>query len=161
MVEADCIYGHGSHGEPCSTDRAETGAPGRRSSKAFHLPLKQTFSLPNGLRVNIVPYGKLPKVTIAVTVRAGELNEDRDQVWMSDFVGRMLKEGGTTSRSAEQVAQEAASMGGSIDVNAGADQTEIASDVLSEFGPKAVALLADVAQHPLLPESDLARMKQD
>ncbi|HJT53867.1 MAG TPA: pitrilysin family protein, partial [Candidatus Angelobacter sp.] len=67
----------------------------------------------------------------------------------------------TISRSAEQVALEAASMGGSIDVNAGADQTEIASDILSEFGPKAVALLADVAQHPLLPESDLARMKQD
>ena len=144
---------------------AQTGPkqapPAGGPPKAFHLPLKQTFSLPNGLRVTMVPYGKLPKVTIAVTVRAGELNEAPDQVWMSDFVGRMLKEGGTTSRSAEQVAQEAASMGGSIDVNAGADQTEIASDVLSEFGPKAVALLADVAEHPLLPESDLARMKQD
>jgi len=129
--------------------------------KAFHLPAKETFTLPNGLRVTMVPYGKLPKVTIAAIVRAGELNEGADQVWMSDFVGRMIKEGGTTSRSAEQVAQEAASMGGSIDVNAGADQTEIASDVLSEFGPKAVALLADVAEHPLLPESDLPRMKQD
>jgi zinc protease len=96
-----------------------------------------------------------------VIVRAGELNEGPNQVWMSDFVGRMIKEGGTTSRSAQKVAQEAASMGGSIDVDAGADQTEIASDVLSEFGPKAVALLADVAEHPLLPDSDLPRMKQD
>jgi zinc protease len=129
--------------------------------KAFQLPAKQTFSLPNGLRVTMVPYGNLPKVTIAVIVRAGELNEAPDQVWMSDFVGRMIKEGGTTSRSAQQVAQEAASMGGSVDVNAGADQTEIASDVLSEFGPKAVALLADVSEHPLLPDSDLPRMKQD
>ena len=129
--------------------------------KAFHLPAKETFSLPNGLRVTMVPYGKLPKVTVAVIVRAGELNEAPDQVWMSDFVGRMIKEGGTTSRSAQQVAQEAASMGGSVEVNAGADQTEIASDVLSEFGPKAVALLADVAEHPLLPDSDLPRMKQD
>jgi len=129
--------------------------------KAFQLPAKQTFSLPNGLRVTMVPYGKLPKVTIAVIVRAGELNEAPDQVWMSDFVGRMIKEGGTTSRSAQQVAQEAASMGGSVDVNAGADQTEIASDVLSEFGPKAVALLADVSEHPLLPDLDLPRMKQD
>jgi zinc protease len=129
--------------------------------KAFQLPAKQTFSLPNGLRVTMVPYGKLPKVTIAVIVRAGALNEGRDQVWMSDFVGRMIKEGGTTSRSAQQVAQEAASMGGSVDVNAGADQTEIALDVLSEFGSKAVALLADVSEHPLLPDLDLPRMKQD
>lgn len=129
--------------------------------KAFQLPAKQTFSLPNGLRVTMVPYGKLPKVTVAVIVRAGALNEGPDQVWMSDFVGRMIKEGGTTSRRAQQVAQEAASMGGSVDVNAGADQTEIGLDVLSEFGPKAVALLADVAEHPLLPDSDLPRMKQD
>jgi zinc protease len=32
-------------------------------------------------------------------------------------------------------------------------------DVLSEFGPDAVKLLADVLQHPLLPESELARLK--
>lgn len=129
--------------------------------KAFHLPQKEKFTLPNGLQVTMVPYGRLPKVTIAVMVRAGALNEAPEQVWMSDLVGRMIKEGGTTSRSAEQVAQQAASMGGSIDVNAGADQTEVGLDVLSDFATRAVALLGDVVEHPLLPESDLARMKQD
>jgi predicted Zn-dependent peptidase len=33
--------------------------------------------------------------------------------------------------------------------------------VLSEFGPNAVKLLADVALHPLLPESEMARLKND
>lgn len=129
--------------------------------KAFHLPQKEKFTLPNGLQVTMVPYGHLPKVSVAVMVRAGALNEPPEQVWMSDLVARMIKEGGTTSRSAEQVAQEAASMGGSIDVDAGADRTEIALDVLSDFATRAVALLGDVVEHPLLPESDLARMKQD
>lgn len=129
--------------------------------KAFHLPQKEKFTLPNGLQVTMVPYGRLPKVTIVVTVRAGALNEAPEQVWMSDLVARMVKEGGTTSRSAEQVAQEAASMGGSIDVDAGADQTQLALDVLSDFATRAVALLGDVVEHPLLPEPDLARMKQD
>jgi len=147
---------------------AQTAAPAQKQSpppggppKAFVLPPKQTFSLPNGLQVTMVPYGKLPKVAIVATVRAGSLNEPASQVWISDFVGRMIKEGGTTSRGAEQVAQEVASMGGTIEVTAGADQTQIATDVLSEFGTKAVALLADVVQHPLLPESELPRMKQD
>jgi predicted Zn-dependent peptidase len=71
-----------------------------------------------------------------------------------------MKEG-TASRSAQQVAQEAASMGGSVDVNVGPDLTRVSGDVLSEFGPKMAALLADVAQHPLLPESELARIKKD
>lgn len=129
--------------------------------KPFHLAQKEKFTLPNGLQVTMVPYGRLPKVAIVVMVRAGALNEAAEQVWMSDLVARMIKEGGTTSRSAEQVAQEAASMGGSIDVNAGADQTQIALDVLSDFATRAVVLLGDVVEHPLLPESDLARMKQD
>jgi zinc protease len=147
---------------------AQTAAPAHKQSppeggppKAFHLPARQAFTLPNGLKITMVPYGRLPKVTVAVFVRAGSLNEGPEETWMSDFVGRMIKEGGTTTRSAEAVAQQAASMGGSIDVNAGADQTQVALDVLSEFGPRAVALLADVVEHPLFPESDLPRMKQD
>jgi len=129
--------------------------------KAFNLPQKQTFVLPNGLKVTMVPYGRVPKVSIVVTVRVGALNESADQVWLSDFTARLLKEGGTTTRSAEQVAQQVASMGGTIEVNAGADQTQITTDVLSDFGAQAATLVADVVQHPLLPQSELARLKQD
>jgi zinc protease len=128
--------------------------------KPFVLPEKQTFTLPNGLQVTMVPYGSIPKVTIDVTVRAGNLNESADQVWLVDLMGRLMKEG-TTSRTSEKVAQEAASMGGSVDITAGPDQTDISGDVLSEFGPQMVALLADVAQHPVFPDSELPRLKKD
>ena len=101
----------------------------------------------------MVPYGAIPKVTVNVTVRAGNLNEAASQVWMADITTQLMKEG-TTTRSAEQVAREAASMGGTVEVNVGADQTEISGDVLSEFGPQMVALLADVIQHPTLPASE-------
>jgi len=128
--------------------------------KPFHLPAKETFSLPNGLKVTMVPYGTIPKVTIDVTVRAGNLNETAAEVWIADLTGQLMKEG-TGTRSAEQVAQEAASMGGTVDVSVGPDQTEVSGDVLSEFGPKMAALLADVVQHPALPASELPRLKAD
>jgi zinc protease len=146
---------------------AQTAAPAEKQSpppggpqKSFVLPQKQTFALPNGLQVTMVPYGKLPKVAVVAVVRAGNANEAANQVWMADFVARLMKEGGTTSRSAVQVAQEAASMGGSLEINAAADQTLITLDVLSEFGAKAVPLLADVVEHPLLPETEMPRLKQ-
>src|SRR5438045_57336 len=85
--------------------------------KPFKLPAKQTFALPNGVKVTMVPYGEIPKVTVNVTVRSGNLNESAEQVWLADLTGELIKEGGTATRSAEQVAREAASMGGSIDVN--------------------------------------------
>jgi predicted Zn-dependent peptidase len=52
-------------------------------------------------------------------------------------------------------------MGGSLEIAVGADTTEIATDVLSEFGPEAVALVADVARNPKFPDSELARLKAD
>ncbi|MGB7922059.1 MAG: pitrilysin family protein [Pyrinomonadaceae bacterium] len=127
--------------------------------RAFTLPQKETITLANGMRVTLAPYGTLPKVAASLVVRAGKLNESAQQIWLSDLTGNMLKEG-TTTRSGEQIAQEAASMGGSLDVNVGADQTILSGDVLSEFGPQLARLLSDVARNPLLPASELPRLKQ-
>jgi predicted Zn-dependent peptidase len=134
--------------------------PAGSAPKPFKLPAMQKFSLANGVQVTLVPFGSIPKVMIDVTVRAGNLNEVASQVWLADFTGELMKEG-TTSRTSEQVAQQAAAMGGTVSVDVGPDLTRISGDVLSEFGPKMAELLADVAQHPLLPESEVARIKQD
>ncbi len=128
--------------------------------KPFVVPQKQTFTLPNGIAVTMVPYGKTPKVAMSVYVRAGNIDEKADQVWLADITGELMKEG-TKTRSAAQVAREIAEMGGALEVNVGPDQTSFGSDVLSEFGPKAIALLGDVVQNPLLPASELPRLKND
>lgn len=134
--------------------------PAGSAPKAFTLPRKETFTLKNGMKVTLVPYGSVPKVTVRAVVRAGNLNETAEQIWLSNLTGSMLKEG-TTTRSAEQIAQEAAQMGGQVNVGVGADQTNVSGDVLSEFGPQLVALIADVMMNPKLPESELPRLKND
>jgi zinc protease len=128
--------------------------------KAFNLPPKQAFTLKNGIEVALVPFGKVPKVSVNVVVRSGNLNEKPDQVWLADVMGDLLKEG-TTTRSAEQIAQETAQMGGSIFVGTGAEQTTIGGSVLSEFGADLVKLLADVVQRPAFPASELPRIKNN
>ena len=138
----------------------QTPPPGE-PPKAFTLPQKETFTLPNGLRVTMVPYGNIPKVAVAAEIRVGGLNEPADKTWICDLTGRLMKDGGTTSRTSEQVAEQGASMGGEIQINPGADQTQVYADVLSESGPQMVALMADVIQHPLHPDSELTRLKQD
>jgi zinc protease len=142
-----------------SVAQKQTPPPGGPPNP-FTVPPPTSFTLPNGLRVTMVPYGTVPKVTVAAVVRAGNLNEGADQVWLADITGDMIKEG-TKTRTAEEVAQQVAGMGGVIDVNVGPDQTRFTADVLSEFGPKLVAVLADVLENPLLPSSELPRLKQD
>ncbi len=126
--------------------------------KDFSLPKKHTVKLKNGIEAILVPYGALPKVTVSVIVRSGNINEKADQVWLADLTGDLMKEG-TASRTSEQISEEASAMGGTVSVNVGDDQTSIVGDVLSEFGPSMVALLADVARNPKFPESEVERLK--
>ncbi len=158
---ACCVAGAQENSAPGTGTQAKKQSPPPGSApKPFKVPKQEKFSLPNGLEATLVPYGSIPKVMIAVSVRAGNLNEAENQVWLADLTTSLMKEG-TTSKSAQEVAQQAASMGGSVDVNVGPDTTSISGDVLSEFGPKMVSLLADVAMHPALPASELDRLKKD
>ena len=140
-------------------------APGQKQTpppggppKAFNVPAHETYTLPNGMRVTLVPYGNIPKVTVSLAIRAGNLNEPQEVLGVADITGELLKEG-TKTLSAQALAEAAARMGSSLNVTVGADESAVDVDVLSEYGSGAVALIADAVRHPLLPESEVARLK--
>ena len=144
---------------PCFAQQKQTPPPGG-PPKPFTVPAHETYELPNGMKVTLVPYGNLPKVTLSLVVRTGNLNEPADMPGLADLAGKLMKEG-TTSKSSKQVAEDSANMGGAITITVGVDESDVDTDVLSEFGPRAAALLADVAEHPLFPDSELPRLKND
>src|SRR6476661_7426714 len=144
---------------PLAAQQKQT-PPAGGPPKPFTVPAYESYSLPNGMKVTLVPYGNLPKVTLSLVLRSGNLNEPADLPGLADMVGKLMKEG-TTTKSSKQIAEESARMGGAVNINVGADETDVSTDVLSEFGPRAAALLADVAQHPLFPQSELPRLKND
>jgi predicted Zn-dependent peptidase len=128
--------------------------------KDFNLPPKSTLTLENGLKVTKVAFGNIPKVTVQVKIRTGNLNEAENEVWLADLTGDLLAEG-TEKYSVEEIAQKAAEMGGEVNVGTGMDQTTISGSVLSEFGPELIALLAEIAQKPVFNESAIERIKKD
>ncbi|MFN0157392.1 MAG: M16 family metallopeptidase [Bacteroidota bacterium] len=134
--------------------------PEGSTPKDFTLPAKSTFTLDNGLTVVLVQYGTLPKAAIRAVVNTGNVHEAPNEVWLADIMGDLMKEG-TTTRNAKQIAKDAAKLGGSVSIAVGPDQTNIDGDVLSEFGPEMVALIADILCNPSFPESELARLKND
>jgi zinc protease len=144
---------------PQPAARKETPPEGGKP-RPFTLPKRETFKLSNGLRVTLVPYGSIPKVTVRAVVRTGNIDDPAGKVWLADVTGDLMKEG-TATRTAQQIAEEAARMGGALSVGVGEEQTSVGLDVLSEFGPEAVALIADVLQRPLLPASELERLKNN
>ncbi|RPJ67796.1 MAG: insulinase family protein [Acidobacteria bacterium] len=132
--------------------------PPAGTPKDFTLPKPARFTLPNGLAVTMVPFGQVPKVTVRLVVPAGNVDEAKTEVWLADLTGRMLREG-TTKRPADALARELAAMGGELSVGVGPDRTNITTDVLTERGPEAARLIAEVAREPRFPGSELARVK--
>lgn len=116
--------------------------------------------MPNGLEATLVPYGEVPKVTISMIVEAGNVHEGQDQNGLADIVGGLMEEG-TTTRSAREIADAVARMGGTLSISVGPNQTFISGDALSEYGPELVALMADVLLNPAFPASELERIKND
>jgi len=139
---------------------AQESPPPGGQPKDFHLAEATEFDLPNGLGVTMVPYGRIPKTSIQLVIRTGNIDETADEVWLADLMGDLMKEG-TTTRSAEEIAREAASMGGSVNVGVGLDQSSVSGQVLAEYGPDLVALIADLTLNPSFPGSELDRLRGD
>ena len=125
--------------------------------KPFRLPATETYTLPNGMQVTLIPYGLAPKTVVSLRIRAGNVNEG-GATWLGDLTGAMMKEG-AAGRSAGQLSVAAATMGGSLDLGVGQQSTVVGTNVLSEHVAEAIALVGDVALRPDFPASELARVK--
>ncbi|KZE09179.1 MULTISPECIES: M16 family metallopeptidase [Sphingomonas] len=132
-------------------------APPIGAPKPFSVPASESYQLPNGMGVTLIPYGNAPKVTVVLQVYAGNLEEGRD-TWLADLTGDMLKEG-AGARDSAALATAAAGMGGNLGVRVSSTGTSISMSGLSEFAPQAVALVGDVARRPAFPASEFARVK--
>lgn len=139
---------------------AKESPPAPGPARPFALPQPQRLVLDNGLRVTLVPYGSVPKVVVRLAVRSGNAFESKDEVWLADLAGKLMREG-TKTKDATALSTEAARMGGTLDVSVGADQTLIGGEVLAEFSPEMVALVADLALNPTFPDSEMTRLKAD
>lgn len=142
---------------PAVAQELPTTPPPIPAPKAFTVPASETFTLANGMKVTLVPYGVAPKVVVSLQTYAGSLNEG-ENTWLALLAVDMMKEGAAGMTGA-QIAQKAAEMGGGLATNATLESSSVALNVLSERAADAIALVADVAQKPGYPDGELARVK--
>jgi zinc protease len=119
----------------------------------------QKFEFSNGLRLLVKEDHRLPFVEMRAVFRGGVLAETADTNGLTQLVARMLMQG-TESRSAEQIASEIESIGGSIDTFGGNNSFGISAEVLSTDFQIGLDLVADVILHPSLPAAAFQRERQ-
>jgi zinc protease len=119
----------------------------------------QKFELANGLRLLVKEDHRLPFVEIRTVLRGGVLAENPTNNGVTLLMAKMLLQG-TSSRTAEQIASEMESMGGSIDSYSGNNSFGVNAEVLSNDFSAGLNIVADVLLDPLFPGAAFERERE-
>ena len=131
-------------------------APG--TPKSGTIPSVQEKKLGNNLTVAVVEKHSLPIVTVQLLVKSGASNEDASKAGLADLTASMLTKG-TKTRSATQIAEAIAFLGGSINSGAGWNNSVVTISVTSDKLDQAMAIMADVVLNPAFDQKELDLLK--
>ncbi len=121
-------------------------------------PIKK-FELPNGLRLLVKENHRLPFVEFRAAFKGGVLAETTANNGITQLLAKTLLKG-TPTRSAEKIATEIESVGGSIDSYGGNNSFGVNAEVMSGDFATGLDLLADVLLNPIFPANELDRERE-
>jgi predicted Zn-dependent peptidase len=113
-------------------------------------------TLPSGLRLVTEQMPHVRSVTVGVWLKRGSRHESDAESGVAHFVEHMLFKG-TTSRSAQQIAQTIDSIGGQLDAFTAKEFASYYVKVLDEHLPLAIDLLSDMVMRPALAPADVTK----
>ena len=131
--------------------------PALGAPKPFAVPASETYRLPNGMQVTLIPYGQVPKAVVSLRIYAGSLNEGPNS-GLAGLTSQLMREG-AAGRPGAKIAEEAAAMGGNLGIGNDRHETSLTLNVLSEHADDAVRLIGEVARRPDFPASELERVR--
>ena len=135
-------------------------APPTTPLEKLAVPPQVTWKLDNGLQVVLIHDPTVPKVTLLLTFLAGAGSDATLHPGIAQLAARVMKEG-TATRSSREIREELRSIGGELTVTTDTDATTLTASALSEFAPRLVALVADVARNAAYPKSEVELAKQN
>ncbi len=115
-----------------------------------------TETLPSGLRLLTESMPHVRSITIGVWLKRGSRHEADPESGVAHFVEHMLFKG-TTSRSAQVIAQTIDSIGGQLDAFTSKEYAGYYIKVLDEHLPLAIDLLGDIVMRPAFAPADVLR----
>jgi predicted Zn-dependent peptidase len=116
-------------------------------------------TLGNGLRLVTEEMPHVRSVSVGVWLTRGSRHEPQAHAGIAHFVEHMLFKG-TTSRSAEDIAQQVDSIGGQLDAFTSKEYAGYYIKVLDEHLPLAIDLLSDLVTRPTFAPEEIEREKK-
>jgi zinc protease len=127
--------------------------------KEVPFPPYEVRTLPNGMQVMTVLHHEQPAVTMHLLVRAGGAQDPDGRSGLAVLASRLLDQG-TTTRSAEAIADQIDLIGGSLSTGSGPDRITASTVVMKDSFAFGMELLADVVRNPAFHQEEIDRQKE-
>lgn len=119
----------------------------------------QKRTLPNGMRVVVVPMPESLTATVLVLTATGSKYETEDISGVSHFLEHMCYKGTVKRPSAQAIACELDGLGASYNAFTGQEQTGYYAKVEKSLFPQALDVVADIFQNSTLPAEEMEKEK--
>jgi zinc protease len=134
-------------------------APRPLAAREVKFPPFQVKTLSNGMQVITVAHHEQPAVTMRLLVRAGAAQDPENKGGLAELVSKLLDQG-TTTRSAQQIADQIDSIGGAMGTGSGTDLTFVNAVVMKDSFALAMDLVHDVVRHPAFSPEEIERQRE-
>ncbi len=121
-------------------------------------PPYEIRTLENGMRVVAVLHHEQPAVSIRLLVGAGTAQDPKGKGGVANLMASLLDQG-TTTRSAQEIADQIDFIGGDLGTGAGTDLSFVNAIVMKDSFQTGMDLIADVARNPAFAPEEIARQK--
>ncbi len=135
-------------------------APLPTEPRPYHFPDITRTTLPNGLRVLVAENRNAPLVSLRALVRSGADHDTVRTAGLASLTAEMVDEG-AGDRDAIGIAEDVATLGGSLGTGSDWDASYISLDVLSRNVEPSVSIFGDVTARPTMPPEDLERVRTE
>jgi zinc protease len=127
--------------------------------REIQIPKVDETTLPNGLRIYLLENHELPLVRGLALVRTGNLFDPADKVGLAGTTGSLIRSGGTTAKSGDQLDEELENIAASVESSIGESYGSVSFSTLKERTDEVLATFHDVLTGPAFREDKLELIK--
>ncbi len=153
---------HDTTGDEPSDVTSETPPPKKPHEGLVYPPLNQPqppvpqrVELDNGMIVYLLEDHDFPIIDIDLRIRTGAIYEPADKVGLAGITGTVMRTGGTTSKTGDELDEILESLAASVEVGIGGDTGIASMSVLKEDLDTGLPILADVLMNPAFREDKI------
>ncbi len=118
-------------------------------------PVPDRFELDNGMIVYLLEDHELPIIDISVRIRTGAIYEPADKVGLATITGAVMRTGGTTSKTGDELDEILENLAASVETSIGDDSGSASMSVLKEDLDTGLSILADILMNPAFREDKI------